>query len=74
MRCITAQSPDTLLARINHELERISDAQHRLARRKTFLQEQATRLRLGVSPLEIRLTIRAAALREDERRTSMATT
>jgi hypothetical protein len=64
---ITAQSSEVLLARMNRELERISDVQHRLARRRLVLQQQATRLRLGASPLEVRLTLRAAALDEEER-------
>lgn len=36
-----------LCARLNRELEKISDEQHALARRRTALQEAATRLRLG---------------------------
>ena len=64
---IAAQSSEVLLARVNRELERISDTQHRLARRRTFLQQQATRLRLGASPIEVRLALRAAALDEEER-------
>ena len=64
---IAAQSSEVLLARVNRELERISDTQHQLARRRSFLQEQATRLRLGASPIEVRLTLRAAALDEEER-------
>lgn len=62
---ITAQSSEVLLARVNRELERISDAQHRLARKKLLLQQQATRLRLGASPIEVRLQLRA--LGEEER-------
>jgi len=64
---IATQSSEVLLARVNQELERISDTQHRLARRKVVLQQQATRLRLGASPIEVRLTLRAAALGEEER-------
>jgi hypothetical protein len=64
---ITAHSAEVLLARVNRELERISDAQHHLARKKLYLQEQATRLRLGASPLEVRLQLRAHALGEEER-------
>lgn len=41
-----------LLARINGELERVSAEQHRLARRRAVLQEQATRLRLGARAAE----------------------
>lgn len=67
MERMTAQSSEVLLARVNRELERISDTQHRLARRRLFLQEQATRLRLGASPIEIRLALRAAVLGEQER-------
>jgi len=64
-----AQSSETLLARINHQLEVISEAQHRLARRKLTLQEQATRLRLGASPAEVRQILKdaAAAERSDQR-------
>lgn len=64
---ITAQSSEVLLARVNQELERISDTQHRLARRKLVLQQQATRLRLGASPIEVSLTLRAAAHGEEQR-------
>lgn len=67
MERLTAQSSEVLLARVNRELERISDTQHRLARKRLFLQEQATRLRLGASPIEIRLALRAAVLGEQER-------
>ena len=64
---MTTQSSDVLLARVNSELERISDTQHRLARRKQLLQHQATRLRLGASPIEVGLALRAAMLGEEER-------
>jgi hypothetical protein len=49
---------DILLAWVNHRLEAISESQHRLALQKTVLQQQATRLRLGVpaSDVEIALT------------------
>ena len=50
----------SMLARIDEELRRISSIQHDLARRRALLQEQATKLRLGVSPLEVSLTLRAA--------------
>lgn len=43
-----ACSRDVLLAWINRRLEVISEAQHRLAVERAVLQEQATRLRLGV--------------------------
>ncbi|MBI2205131.1 MAG: hypothetical protein HYU41_14890 [Candidatus Rokubacteria bacterium] len=52
-----------LLARIEWELEKISERQHWLARRKALLREHATLLRLGVSPAEIALTVRQAAAR-----------
>ncbi len=61
------QSSEVLLARVNHELEKISEMQHRLARRKALLQQQATRLRLGASPTEVRFALQAA-LEQDERR------
>jgi hypothetical protein len=64
---IAQQSSEVLLARVNRELEYISDTQHRLARRRIVLQEQATRLRLGASPFEVDLTLRASALDEDDR-------
>src|SRR5262249_30262143 len=61
-------SSDVLLARVNRELEEISDLQHRLARRKAVLQNQATRLRLGASPLEVGFALQASArMEEDER-------
>jgi hypothetical protein len=53
-----------LLARINGELEMISRTQHRLARQKALLQEQATRLRLGTSPAAVRVALREAAALE----------
>lgn len=65
---IPEQSSDILLARINRELEKISDAQHRLARRRTLLQEQATRLRLGASPTEVRTALKAVDTDHDQRR------
>jgi hypothetical protein len=58
---------DVLLARVNRELERISEEQHRLARRKALLQEQATKLRLGASPFEVRFTLRAAMIEQEHR-------
>lgn len=48
----------TLLAQIVARLDRISVVQHRLARKKALLQEQATRLRLGASPDEVEATLR----------------
>lgn len=47
-----------LLAQIEWEIEKISERQHELARRKTLLRERATRLRLGASPAELNLTVR----------------
>jgi hypothetical protein len=38
-----------MLDQVKREIARISELQHRLARRKTVLQEHATRLRLGGS-------------------------
>lgn len=61
------QSSEILLARINRELEKISETQHRLARRKSMLQEQATKLRLGASSAEVRMALKAVALDSDER-------
>jgi hypothetical protein len=49
-----------LLVRINRQLEMISQSQHRLARQRTLLQEQATRLRLGASPLAVSLCLQEA--------------
>ena len=63
----TTESPEALLARVNRELEHISDVQHSLARRKAFLQQQATRLRLGVSAFEVTLALRAEELAEARR-------
>ena len=68
MERIATQSSDVLLARISRELERVSEVQHRLARRRTLLQQQATRLRLGASPSEVRSTLRVAAAAEQEDR------
>ena len=58
-----AGASEALLVRLNRELERISVTQHRLARRKALLQHQATRLRLGASPVEVRLALRVATQR-----------
>lgn len=46
-----------LLARINRELEEISETMHEQARRRGVLQEAATRLRTGehVAIVEMRL-------------------
>ena len=53
-----------LLAWIDHRVEEISEAQHRLARTKALLQEQATQLRLGAPVLEVRLALRRAGVLE----------
>ena len=60
-------SSDVLLARVSRELEEISDLQHRLARRRALLQDQATRLRLGASPLEGGCALQASRMEEDDR-------
>ena len=67
MKRMRMESAETLLARVNRELEQISDIQHCLARRRVFLRHQATRLRLGVSALEITLALRAETLAEGRR-------
>ena len=67
METTATESAETLLARVNRELEHISDVQHSLARRRVFLQQQATRLRLGVSALEVTTALRAEALAEARR-------
>jgi hypothetical protein len=59
MNPISTHSGEGLLARVNLEIEKISDLQHRLARQKTLLQEQATRLRLGASPAEVGVLLAA---------------
>ena len=59
MNPMTTHSGEGVLARVNLEIEKISDLQHRLARQKTLLQEQATRLRLGASPAEVGLLLDA---------------
>ena len=51
-------SREVLLARINHRLESISATLHKLALERTTLQEQATRLRLGVDPDEVRAVLK----------------
>ena len=53
-----------LLAWINHRVEEISEAQHRLARTKALLREQATQLRLGAPAPEVRLALRRAGVLE----------
>jgi len=55
-------SRDVLLAWINHRLEVVSEAQHRLAVNRTVLQEQATRLRLGVAAEDVRVVLRRAGI------------
>src|SRR5262245_46709419 len=55
---------ERLLAKINRELETISQTQHRLARQKALLQEHATRLRLGASPIAVRVALHEAAALE----------
>ena len=59
MTSLSTHSAEGVLARVNLEIEKISDLQHRLARQKTLLQEQATRLRLGASPAEVGLLLDA---------------
>jgi hypothetical protein len=49
----SAVSSDVLLAWINHRLEAVSETQHRLAVERMVLQEQATRLRLGVPAADV---------------------
>lgn len=49
-----------VLARIEWELDKISEKQHELARRRVQLRERATLLRLGASPAENDLTMSAA--------------
>jgi hypothetical protein len=53
---------NALLAWMNHRLEQISETQHRLAVHRAVLQEQATRLRLGVAPDEVASKLRNAGL------------
>jgi hypothetical protein len=55
-------SPEMLLAWINKRIEVISGMQHELAYERVLLQEQATRLRLGVSPTEARVALRHGGL------------
>jgi hypothetical protein len=70
MHRIGAQSSDVLLARLNHEVEKISVLQHRLAREKALLQEYITRLRLGASRVPARLAMKqvVAGVRAARRR------
>ncbi len=58
-------SLDGLLARINRKLEVISETQHRLARQRALLREQATRLRLGASPDAVSLALKEASAFDD---------
>jgi hypothetical protein len=46
-----------VLAQIEWELDKISELQHRLARRRAHLRERATLLRLGASPAELDLRV-----------------
>ena len=64
----SARSSEVLLARLNHRVEKISEVQHRLARKRTLLQEQITRLRLGVSPTLVRVALQASSLVDREAR------
>jgi hypothetical protein len=68
MNRISTPSFDVLLTRLNREVETLSESQHRLARKKAVLQEQITRLRLGASPTEVRLVLKAAAVPREGRR------
>lgn len=63
MKHVETQLSAFLLAQIEWELQRISERQHELARRKAVLRERATRLRLGASPAELDLTVRQTAAR-----------
>lgn len=73
MRHAETQLAQFLLARITWQLERISEKQHWLARRKVLLQEQATRLRLGESPELVRMEIRRPITGPGETRTRQLT-
>ena len=55
---------ELLLAKINGELEMISQTRHRLARQKALLQEHGTRLRLGSSPTAVLVALHEAAALE----------
>jgi hypothetical protein len=55
-------SRDVLIAWINHRLETISEAQHRLAADRLVLQEQVTRLRLGAPVDEVELVLKRTGL------------
>ena len=68
MDSICRLSSEMLLARINRELEKISEVQYQMARRKSVLREQATRLRLGATPGEVRVALRVGAAAQNERR------
>jgi len=57
MNRVEPESPEAALTKIDHELDRISVRQHKLARRKAILREQATLLRLGASPGFVRLIL-----------------
>jgi hypothetical protein len=68
MAPMSSKSSDVLLARLNHEVEKISAAEHRLARQSALLREQITRLRLGASPAEVRLALKAVSAVDREKR------
>jgi hypothetical protein len=55
---VDTQLSSFVLAQIEWKLDRISKEQHRLARKKALLREQASRLRLGELPTRIRLPAR----------------
>ncbi len=55
-----SQACEDVLARIRRELERISERQHELARRKALLRDLATQLRLGRSSTLLNVALRDA--------------
>lgn len=61
---VDKQLSSFVLAQIEWQLDKISEEQHRLARKKALLREQATRLRLGEPPAEIRLPAPAMMARD----------
>lgn len=56
-----SQACEDVLERIRRELERISERQHELARRKALLRDLATQLRGGQSSTLLNVVLREAA-------------
>jgi hypothetical protein len=60
---MTAQG-ERLLATLDAEIKNLSTLEHKLARTKFLLQEQATRLRLGASAEMVLTSLRLSVLHD----------